>query len=149
MSNFEPKIKLIDNQRKVFDPIRKKYVALTPEEAVRQQFIHFLSTERGVPQSLIAVEGSLTLNGMQKRFDILVYNRNGNALLLVECKAPTVKINNNTFEQIARYNLSLKVPYLVVTNGDSNYCCRVNFENQSINFLKNIPFYKEMVEDNS
>jgi hypothetical protein len=86
---------------------------------------------------------------MQKRFDILVYNRKGNALLLVECKAPSVKITNSAFEQITRYNLTLKVPYLVVTNGDSSYCCKVNFENQSINFMKDIPFYREMVESNS
>ncbi|MDR1225789.1 MAG: type I restriction enzyme HsdR N-terminal domain-containing protein [Prevotellaceae bacterium] len=133
-----------EKEQRIFDPIRRQYVKATPEEVVRQHIINYLTNHKGAPQGLITVERSLKLNGLTKRCDILVCDRNGNPLLLVECKAPEVKITNSAFEQIARYNLTLRVPYLVVTNGSTTYCCKVDFDTEKIEFLKDIPGYEEL-----
>lgn len=125
----------------IFDDIRKKYLRLTPEEWVRQNFVKYLIDEKKYPASLIVIEKGLKLNELSKRADVLIY-KNSLPILLVECKAPTVKINQNTFDQISRYNLTFKVPYLIVTNGLNHYCCKVNFANTSFEFLEKIPNFE-------
>jgi len=127
----------------IFDEIRKKYLQLTPEEWVRQNFVKYLIQEKNFPASLIILEKGLKLNELSKRADVLIY-RDSTPILLVECKAPEVKITQNTFDQIARYNLVFKVPYLIVTNGISHYCCTINFENNSFDFLTDIPAFSTL-----
>ncbi len=136
---FPYRIRHEGGQEEIFDTVRRKYVALTPEEWVRQHFVHFLVEVKNVPESLIVVEKSLVLNKMNKRADILVYGRKGEPLLMVECKAPSVKITQKSFDQVARYNISLRVPLLVVTNGLEHYCCLIDFRNASYSFLEDIP----------
>lgn len=128
----------------IFDSIRKKYLVLLPEEWVRQYFIQFLINDKGFASSLIVIEKGLKLNELKKRADILVYDKQGNPIVLVECKAPDVKINQEVFEQIARYNMVYKVPYLLVTNGMEHYCAKIDFQNNSFEFLEEIPAYKEL-----
>ena len=145
MLHFSPNILTVNGEQKIFDPIRKKRVAFTPEELVRQGFIHFLMHEKGFPAGLLMVEYALKVNGMSRRCDIVACNRAGEPLLLVECKAPSVPIGNETFAQAARYNLALRVPYLAITNGDNTYCCRINFETEGVEFLQNFPSYAELL----
>jgi hypothetical protein len=128
--------------QKIFDPIRRKYVAQTPEECVRQDFIRFMLRERGFPAGLMLVEHALKVNGASCRCDILACNRAGLPLLLVECKAPDVAVCNDTFAQAARYNLALRVPYLAITNGARTYCCRLDFGSGQMNFLDDFPSYE-------
>lgn len=128
----------------IFDEVRRKYVALTPEEWVRQHFVHYLVHYLNVPLSLIAVEKSLKLNRMVKRADILVYGKNTRPLLMVECKAPLVKISQKVFDQVSRYNIALKVPFLAVTNGMEHFCIRIGFRNKSYSFLQEIPDFKQL-----
>ena len=139
---YQFKIKSSENTNYIFDIIRKKYVVLTPEEWVRQHTLHFLISEKNYPQSLIAVEKQLKVNNLIKRFDILVFNKKGLPAVIVECKSPKIKLNQDTFDQIARYNLNLNAKYLVVTNGLQHYICNLDHENQQYNFLKEIPAYK-------
>jgi len=145
LPDYPHKIKQENNKAYIFDFIRKKYLVLTPEEWVRQHFVHYLITLKKFPSSLIVIEKGLKLNEMQKRADVLVYNKNGNPLVLVECKAATVKITQETFNQIARYNMVFHVPYLIVTNGLQHYCCKIDFSNQSFAFLDDIPMFDEMI----
>jgi hypothetical protein len=128
----------------VFDEIRKKTLLITPEEWVRQHFVQYLVAQKKYPKSLIQLEGGLKLNGMSKRTDILVYNSSAEKLLLVECKAPTVKITQAVFDQIARYNMVHQVPLLVVTNGLEHFYCRIDFEQQKYLFLKELPDYESI-----
>ncbi len=125
----------------IFDEIRKKFLVLTPEEWVRQHFIQFLIKEKKYPRSLIKLEGGLKLNSLQKRSDILLFNTVGEKLVLVECKASTVKISQAAFDQVARYNAIHRVKFVVVTNGLQHYCAEIDFGNESYNFLKEIPEY--------
>ena len=122
----------------IFDEVRKKMVVLTPEEWVRQHILHYLFTEKKVPKSLMAVERGIELNGLQKRFDVLVFDNSGKPRMIVECKAPDEKLNEKVFEQIARYNLSLKVDYLWVTNGEFNFCSKLK---NGIELLEKVPNY--------
>jgi hypothetical protein len=123
----------------IFDELRKKYVVLSPEEWVRQNFIRFLVEEKKYPASLIAVEIGLKYNQLRKRADVLIYNTKGQPYLMIECKAPGVKISQETFHQIAAYNMSFKVDYLVVTNGLDHFCCKMDYSNNSYEFLQMIP----------
>ncbi len=123
----------------VWDQIRNKNIVLTPEEWVRQNFMRYLSAEYGFPQSLMQVEGGLKYNTMSMRSDILCYNKAGNPILLVECKRPTVSIAQKTFDQIAKYNMTLKVPFLAVTNGLEHFYCKIDFEKKDFQFLPNLP----------
>jgi len=132
-------IKFKEQRKYIFDFIRKKYVLLTPEEWVRQNFLKYLVEEKKYPASLIAVEKEFKLNKLSKRSDVVVYNRLGQPFLIVECKATTVKIDQKVFDQIARYNMKLNVEYLVVTNGLEHYCCKIDLENQNYCFLKDFP----------
>lgn len=131
-----------DLQRKlIFDSIRKKYVVLTPEEWVRQNFIRYLVEEKDYPASLIAVEKKVDVNLLPQRSDIVLYNRNANPVMIVECKASKIKITQDVFNQIARYNMKLRVPFLVVTNGLKHFCCYMDYEKKSFKFLEDIPNY--------
>ncbi len=128
-----------ENKVAIFDEIRKKFIILTPEEWVRQHVVQFLLEEKKYPKSLINVEKVLKINGLTKRYDGVVFNTDGSIFLLVECKAPKVKITQTTFDQIARYNMTLKATYLMVTNGLNHYFCLMDFENESYVFLKELP----------
>ncbi|MCD6112073.1 MAG: type I restriction enzyme HsdR N-terminal domain-containing protein [Bacteroidales bacterium] len=139
-------IKLNNNKLEIFDSIRKKFVALTPEEWVRQNFIMYLINKKHFPASLIAVEKKLIFNNMTRRTDIVLYNKNGSPKLIVECKSTDIKINQKVFDQIARYNMTLKVNYLVVTNGLEHYCCYIDDKNKTYNFLEEIPDYKNIID---
>jgi hypothetical protein len=134
------------DKQEVFDPVRKKFVALSPEEWVRQHFIAYLTGHRHVPSSLIAVEASLLYNRMKKRSDIVVYSNTGSPCLIVECKAPEVPITQAVFDQAAMYNRTLEVPYLAVTNGMVHYSCSVDHATGSIVFLKEIPLFEVMIK---
>ncbi|MCD6598306.1 MAG: type I restriction enzyme HsdR N-terminal domain-containing protein [Bacteroidales bacterium] len=135
------------DQKWIFDPLRKKKVVLTPEEWVRQNFIQFLIQEKHYPEQLIKVEMGFKVNNLTKRSDILVYDRKGKPSLIVECKAPSVKVSQDVFDQIARYNISLKVDFLVVTNGMEHYCCKINHQKKSYQFLRNIPDFEDLNVD--
>jgi hypothetical protein len=130
-----------ENKVSIFDTIRKKFVILQPEEWVRQHCIQFLIQNKNYPQSLINVEKELIINGLKKRYDIVVFNPDGSIHLIVECKAPKININQATFDQIARYNLELNATYLMVTNGLNHYYCQMDFKNERYQFLKTIPDY--------
>lgn len=135
------KLKSNEKHTLIFDNLRKKYLVLTPEEWVRQHFVHFLMEVKKYPATLIALEKQLTINNLKKRTDIVVYSKEGNPDIIVECKAPHIKINQDTFDQIARYNLKLNANYLIVTNGMEHYYCKMDFKNQRYVFLENIPNY--------
>ena len=130
-----------ENKTYVFDRIRKKFVVLQPEEWVRQHVVHFLIEEKKYPESLIQVEKQLIVNGLRKRYDIVMFNKDGSIFLIIECKAPKVTIDQSTFDQIARYNLALSAKYLMVTNGISHFYCQLNEEAESYHFLKELPEY--------
>ncbi len=126
----------------IFDNLRKKYLVLTPEEWVRQHFVQFLIEEKKYPVTLIALEKQLTINNLKKRTDIVIFSSDGTPNIIVECKAPKIKIAQDTFDQIARYNLKLNANYLIVTNGLEHYFCQLDKENETYIFLKDIPDYK-------
>ena len=128
----------------IFDELRKKYVALTPEEWVRQHFIHFLIEQKGYPKGLLANEIQINLNGTKKRCDTVLYNRDLTARMIVEYKAHQVEITQAVFDQITRYNIILRVDYLIVTNGINHYCCRIDYEKNTYYFLPDIPTYAEL-----
>jgi type I site-specific restriction endonuclease len=131
-----------ENKVSIFDEIRKKFIILTPEEWVRQHVVRFLLEEKKYPKSLINVEKVLSVNGLRKRYDIVVFNPDGSIFVLVECKAPEIKTAQATFDQIARYNLALKAQFLMVTNGLNHYFCQMDFENEKYDFLKELPDYE-------
>lgn len=141
LPDFQVKIAVTDGKKMVFDPLRRKYVALTPEEWVRQHFVHFLIQHKGYPSGLLANEVQLTLNGTRKRCDTVLYDRTRTPHMIIEYKAPTVPITRQVFDQITRYNIVLKVDYLIVSNGLEHYCCKVDYERFCCNFLKEIPDY--------
>ena len=123
----------------IYDPIRRKYLVLKPEELVRQLMLHYLNIEKKYPFKQMRTEKGLIINELQKRCDILIYDKAIQPYLLVECKSAQVPIDQAVFEQIARYNLVLQVPYLLVTNGLQTYCCQMNYEEQSFSFLTSVP----------
>ena len=140
-TSYAFKLKSSENKTLIFDIIRKKYVVLTPEEWVRQHVLKFLLEEKNYPASLIAVEKQLKLHTRTKRTDIVVYNTQGTPELLIECKAPSVKITQAAFDQIARYNITTKARYLMVTNGLAHFFCQIDAKNETYVFLKDIPEY--------
>lgn len=142
LPNYDFKMKTAQGSRQIFDPVRKKMVKLDPEEWVRQNLIQFLNKDKNYPISLMAVEKGLTVNKLSKRFDILCYNNDSKPLLLVECKASSVKISQAAFDQISIYNLQFKVPFLLVSNGLEHYCCQLDYEKNSYSFLSEIPDYQ-------
>lgn len=128
-----------DGKLVIFDPIRKKFVVLTPEEWVRQHFIHFLSSSLGYTFGRMSVETGNKYNQLQKRSDILFYDEHMAPLVIVECKAPSVKITQSAFDQISVYNKSIKAKLLIVTNGMAHYAWLLDVKNEKVSFLKEIP----------
>ncbi|MDR2121362.1 MAG: type I restriction enzyme HsdR N-terminal domain-containing protein [Tannerella sp.] len=141
---FEPRVSQINGKYFIFDPIRRKHVMLTPEEWVRQHFVNYLITEKGCPKELLANEVSVSLNNQARRCDTIIYNRNLKPLAIVEYKAPSVRITQDVFEQIARYNISLHVACLLVSNGLEHYGCRIDYGNATYTYLEQIPAYHEL-----
>lgn len=130
-----------ENKPLIFDVIRKKFLVLTPEEWVRQHTLQYLIQELNIPQSLINVEKQIRVHDTIKRYDIVVYNSDGSLHIIVECKAPKVKITQSTFDQIARYNFALQSSFLMITNGLEHYFCRMDYEEERYAFLENLPQY--------
>lgn len=141
---FNAKITYEDGKRLIWDIIRRKYVALTPEEWVRQHFVHFLIEHKGYPCALLANEVQLQLNGTRKRCDTVLFQRDLKARMIVEYKSPRVAITRQVFNQISRYNMVLKVEYLIVSNGLHHYCCKVDYLQNTYTFLPDIPEYKDL-----
>ena len=133
-------------KQQVFDILRRKYVTLTPEEWVRQQFVHYLIHDKGYPAECIGNEISLTLNGTKKRCDTVVYGQNAQPAMIVEYKSPRVEITQQVFEQISRYNIMLRVKWLVVSNGLKHYCCHIDYESSTCQFVEDIPPYNDIRE---
>jgi len=129
----------------IFDPFRKKYVKLTEEEWVRQNFLQYLIRVGKYSPGLIGVEVAFPFNRMKRRIDILIHDRNGNPVMIVECKSPDIAIDDKVFDQIVNYNMEFKVPYIVVTNGLVHYICKVNHEEKSWEFLNVIPLYEDLL----
>lgn len=128
----------------IFDELRRKYVTLTPEEWVRQHFVHYLITFKKYPQGLIANELSLTLNDTTKRCDTVVYDRQARPRIIVEYKAPHIPITQKVFSQISRYNMVLHVDFLIVSNGLQHFCCRMDYERNTSTFLPEIPEFTHL-----
>lgn len=141
---FDAKIAQRDGKYVIFDVIRRRYVTLTPEEWVRQHFTHFLLEVKGYPQGLLANEIQINLNGTKKRCDTVLYRRDLTPQMIVEYKAPSVEITQAVFDQITRYNMVLKVDYLIVSNGLRHYCCRIDYARNTYYFLPDIPRYTDL-----
>ncbi|SEF55750.1 type I restriction enzyme HsdR N-terminal domain-containing protein [Parabacteroides chinchillae] len=133
-----------EGKRMILDIVRRKYVALTPEEWVRQHFVNYLFTTKGFPHELLANEVSIKLNNTSKRCDTVIYNRFLIPLMIIEYKAPHIEITKEVFDQIARYNMALKVEYLTVSNGIHHFCCKINYNTQTYTFLEDIPEYTDL-----
>jgi hypothetical protein len=131
-----------ENKVSIFDEIRKKFIILTPEEWVRQHVVQYLLDEKKYPKSLINVEKVLKVNGLRKRYDVVVFNPDGSIFILIECKAPEIKIAQATFDQIARYNMTMQSQFLMVTNGLNHYFCQMDYENEKYQFLEELPDYR-------
>jgi hypothetical protein len=143
---FEANIKKQNGMVKILDILRQKFVVLTPEEWVRQHFVHFLIEQKGYSKTLMANEVAVTLNGMSRRCDTVVYRQEGmKPLMIVEYKRPDVEITQRVFEQICRHNMVLEVEWLVVSNGLKHYCCQVDIKNGGYAFMKDIPSYGEIL----
>jgi hypothetical protein len=143
LPSYDPKVKTIDDKVKIFDPIRKKYVVLTPEEWVRQHFLHFLINYHEYPGALIKVESGLDYNKRMKRSDIIIYNRKGGVFLIVECKAPDMKINRKCLEQAGIYGKSLKPEYLCITNGLQHYFWKMDYEIGKSVQIEDVPYMND------
>ena len=141
-SSYNFRFKNSENKVAIFDEIRKKFIILTPEEWVRQHVVQFLLQEKKYPKSHINVEKLLKINDLKKRYDVVVFNADGSIRILIECKAPEIKIAQNTFDQIARYNLTLRAEFLMVTNGHNHYFCQMDFENEKYHFMKELPHFE-------
>ena len=139
LPNVALKTKLVEGTTQVFDAVRKKYLVLTPEEWVRQHFIHYLNSEKKYPLGLMGIEQMVKYNEQSTRADIVLYTNEGKPNMIVECKSPKVKITQDAFNQIAKYNFKLRVDFLVVTNGMQHFCCAMDYENNKITFLNEVP----------
>ncbi|MBR2637906.1 MAG: type I restriction enzyme HsdR N-terminal domain-containing protein [Bacteroidaceae bacterium] len=144
LPDYNTKISTKDNKPVIFDDLRRCYVALTPEEWVRQHFVHYLIEQHNYPASLMANEVSLILNNTKRRCDTVVYDRTLNPRIIIEYKAPSVKIDQKVFSQISRYNIVLRVDYLIISNGINHYCCRMDYINNTYSFIKEIPAYSSL-----
>ena len=141
---YQFNIKKKDDGFIILDSLRKRWVTLTSEEWVRQNFVRYLIQEKKFPASLMNNEISITQNGIKRRCDTLVADMQGNALVIVEYKAPNIAISQKTFDQIVRYNMVLHAYYLIVSNGLNHYCCKIDYDNNSYSFLKEIPSYSQL-----
>lgn len=144
LPSFDHKVQKVEGKTVIYDIVRRKYVALTPEEWVRQHLIHFLINHLSFPKGLIQVESGLKYNKLAKRTDVVVYDRKGAPLLILECKSFKVPISQKVFEQSAIYNGTLKADYLLVSNGLEHYCCQINHHNKSFAFMDSIPDFEEI-----
>lgn len=140
--SYEHRLKKSGNKTLIFDTIRKKFVVLQPEEWVRQHCVNYLLNVKKYPISLLNVEKELKINGIKKRYDIVLYNTDGSIFLIVECKAYNISLNQHVFDQIARYNLTLNSKYLMVTNGINHYYCTMDYQKKEYKFLKDIPNFQ-------
>ena len=138
------KMKEAQGKELIWDDIRKKWVRLTPEEWVRQHFVQFLINQKGYPKSLIKLEGGLKLFGKARRTDIVVFNTRGERILIIECKAPSVKITQKTFDQVARYNMVHQVSMLGVSNGLVHYYCSIDTNEKHYRFIEELPAFSEI-----
>ncbi len=136
--------KLPENREEIFDIYRKKWVKLTPEEWVRQNFLKFLTEVKNYPTGLVTVERSLKVNRMYKRFDAVVYDRKSKVQILLEFKSHEIKLSQNVFDQIAAYNTTINAKYLIVSNGLKHFCCIMDYANNRYTFLKDIPEYSKL-----
>ncbi len=141
---YEFDVRVQDGATVILDPLRRKYVAFTPEEWVRQNLIQFLIHDRGCPGGLTAVEKGFKYGKKQFRADVVVHDRQGRAVLIAECKEPSVPVGRDTFEQIANYNRVIRARYLFVTNGLTHYCCVLDLGKGTYDFLEELPRYEEM-----
>lgn len=139
LPEYDFRIKKGEGKQLIFDPVRKKFVVLTPEEWVRQNFIQYLKTEKKYPETLMAVEKQILVNKKQRRFDLLIYSRNGEPYLIAEFKAPNVKITQDAFDQVVRYNMVLRVKRVVVSNGLQHFACEIDYTKNSYSYLSEIP----------
>jgi len=147
--DFEFRLRSINNRQEIFDPVRHKYVVLTPEEWVRQHLIAYLTLVKGYPVSMIGVEKKLLLNKQPKRFDVVIFTRNAKPLLLVECKAPGVEITEKAFDQAARYNMLLHAEYFLISNGLEHYTSRIDYTNKQYIFIEEIPHFDQLTGVNT
>lgn len=145
LPHVDLRLRVEDDLLKVFDPLRRKYVALTPEEYVRQHFTRWMTEALGYPSTLMNNEVSITLNKTKRRCDTVVFRSDGSPAMIVEYKAPTVEITQSVFDQIARYNMVLHSRYLVVSNGLRHFCCEMDYENDSYKFLPEIPKWSRQI----
>ena len=139
--SFSIKTKLVNSKEYLFDELRKKWILSTPEEEVRQQFWKYLHFEKKYPVSLMAIEKTIVINGLNKRFDLLIYDRNGNPNIIVECKSKNVIINESTLDQILSYQYKIGAKYLILTNGKETYCLEIDLTEKKVIYLENIPQY--------
>lgn len=139
---FEYKTRKFEGKTSIFDIIRKKYIVITPEEIVRQHLIHFLINQMKYPKTLIAVEDGLKVNRMQKRSDVVVYDKVGNVFLAVECKSTKVKLSQYTMDQLSIYNQRYKSKFLAVTNGIQLYICKIDYRNKQAVFMDKFPAFE-------
>lgn len=145
LPEYSFRIKTTEGKSYIFDSLRKKYVRLTPEEWVRQNFVQFLIAEKNYSVSLITVEAAVKVNGNPQRADLVVFDRSGNPALVAEFKAPEIKISQQTFDQIVRYNMQLKVKFLIVSNGLDHFCCQIDYAENSYAFLPEIPDFSDLL----
>ena len=141
--NFNVKVTPQGN-RVIFDRLRRRFVTLTPEEWVRQNFVEFLIADRGFPAGLMSNEMSLTQNSISRRCDTVVTDHHGSPMVIVEYKAPSIKITQTVFDQICRYNMVLQAKYLIVSNGLQHYCCEIDYAHNSYSFLPDVPSYNAL-----
>ena len=144
LPSYDAKIRKNGSLMEIYDPLRRKYVALTPEEWVRQHFVNWLISDKEYPTSLMANEAGIKLNSLTRRCDTVVYDQHLDPLMIIEYKESNISITQGVFDQVVRYNTVLKVPYIVVSNGVNHYCCKMNYEKQSYDFLTDIPNYREL-----
>lgn len=147
LPEVELSTKQTNGKIQVFDILRKRYVALTPEEWVRQHFIHYLIKYKGYPATLLGNEVPLKVGNLQKRCDSVLYSKEAEPVMIVEYKASTVNITQEVFDQICRYNITMRVPYLIVSNGMQHYCCHVDYKKGTYSFLPDVPSYGDIFDE--
>lgn len=145
LPHYEVRAREWKGRLQIWDLLRRKFVALTPEEWVRQHFVNFIISHKGYDSALMNNEVKIELNGMSRRCDTVLYDQSLRPRMIIEYKRPTVKITQKVFNQICRYNLAMHVDYLIVSNGLEHYCCRMDYDNQTYQFLEDIPEYKDII----
>jgi hypothetical protein len=146
LPSYSFRIEEKNGKQLIFDDLRRKWLTLTPEEWVRQHFIQFLIMEKMFPASLMAIEKKVMINGLSQRFDLLVYDRKGNPLMIAEFKSPDIPIDQTTFDQASRYNSVLTAPYFLISNGMVHFVCKLDFKNRTTHYLGVIPTYAELIQ---